>query len=159
MLPVPMVAESAVQSAAKELTSPETPSPSSVWNMYTKARFRLKMCANLRLSVRISPVTRTAPMSGIPHTQFETASIILQNPTSRFPNLQPKRNIRVAALPARGSRRCAAARTAISSTRATAPREAGTARRQAPASKRRPRTRSRQPSGRRPCRTLAKTRS
>ena len=33
MLPVPMVAESAVQSAPNELTSPDTLSASSWWNM------------------------------------------------------------------------------------------------------------------------------
>ena len=42
MFPVPIVAESAVHSAPNELTSPDTPSPSSCWNMYLKARFRLK---------------------------------------------------------------------------------------------------------------------
>ena len=83
MLPVPTVAERAVQSAPNELTSPETPSPSSWWNMYLKARLRLNTWLRRRQNVRIRPVTSTAPMSGTPHTQPSTVSTRLVKDVSQ----------------------------------------------------------------------------
>ena len=68
-----MVAERAVQSAPNWLTSPfESASHSSLLNIILNARFRLKRCENLRSTVRRSPVTRMAEISGMPHTMSST---------------------------------------------------------------------------------------
>ena len=74
MLPVPIVAESAVQSAPNWLTSPFTPGSTSWWNMYWNARLRLKRWMKRRMHVRRRPVTRMEAMSGTPHTQPSTMS-------------------------------------------------------------------------------------
>ena len=74
MLPVPIVAESAVQSAPKWLTSPWVSEPLSKWNMYLNARLRLNTCVNRSMNVSRIPVTKIAPMSGTPHTHPLAAS-------------------------------------------------------------------------------------
>ena len=74
MLPVPIVAESAVHSAPKWLTSPWASEPFSKWNMYLNARLRLSTCLNRSMTVSRIPVKRIAPMSGTPHTHPLAAS-------------------------------------------------------------------------------------
>ena len=83
MLPVPIVAESAVQSAPNWLTSPFTPGSTSWWNMYWNARLRLKRWMKRRMHVRRRPVTRMAAMSGTPHTQPSTISTKFVKDTSQ----------------------------------------------------------------------------
>ena len=74
MLPVPIVADSAVQSAPNCETSPFASPDSSPANMMRKAFFRLKTCRRRRMNVSRSPVKRIAAMSGTPQTQ---SSIVL----------------------------------------------------------------------------------
>ena len=66
MLPVPIVAESAVQSAPNEETSPEV--PASVRNMYRKAFLRFMRWQNLSMPVSSMPVRRMVQISGSPQT-------------------------------------------------------------------------------------------
>ena len=87
MLPVPMVADSAVHSAPKLDTSP---SPSSFWNMYLKARGSLRTGRNTSRTVRYMPTPRMSTMRGMPHTKSSTActissKVIAQNLPKRKP--------------------------------------------------------------------------
>ena len=81
ILPVPMVAESAVQSAAKLDTSP-LPSFSSDENIYLIARGNLFICNPLSLIDKNNPVAKIKIISGKPQTKSSTIfkkSVILLN--------------------------------------------------------------------------------
>ena len=71
IFPVPIVAESAVQSAAKLDTSP-FPSSSSDENIYLIARGNLIICNPLSLTVKNTPVAKIKMISGNPQTKLST---------------------------------------------------------------------------------------